>query len=97
MIAVSNDETNFPHKLLLPDRQVSRLLRAFAKNLSANIKLFKSHLLKIRQSGGLLNGILGPLLKTGLLLMKSVLIPLAKSVLMQLRLMASTSTKDAAI
>ena len=35
----SNDELNFPHKLLLTDRQVSSLLKAFANNLSANIKL----------------------------------------------------------
>ena len=33
-----NDETNFPHKLLLNDRQVSRLRAAFANNCE---KLFK--------------------------------------------------------
>ena len=29
MIGDSNDETNFPHKLLLTDRQVSKFRRAF--------------------------------------------------------------------
>ena len=32
------NEYNFPHKLLLPNTQVSRLRRAFANNSSANIK-----------------------------------------------------------
>ena len=35
----SNDETNFPHKLLLvTDRKVSRLFKASANKSSANIK-----------------------------------------------------------
>ena len=34
-----NDENNFPHKLLLTNRQVSKLCNAFANNSSANIKL----------------------------------------------------------
>ena len=38
MIDDCNDETNFPHKLLLNDRQVSRLRAAFANNCE---KLFK--------------------------------------------------------
>ena len=38
----SNDETNFPHKLLLTNTQVSRLHKVFAYNLSANIKLSKT-------------------------------------------------------
>ena len=37
MIDDSNDETNFPYKLLLSDRKVSRLHKAFANNSSANI------------------------------------------------------------
>ena len=32
MIGASNDETNFPHKLLLTDRQVPKLSKSFAKN-----------------------------------------------------------------
>ena len=35
----SNDENNFPHKLLLTNTQVSKLRKAFANNSSANIKL----------------------------------------------------------
>ena len=57
-----------------------KLLKAFANGLSANIKLSKSQLHKIGQLGGLLDRHLGPLLKTGLALMKNVLKPLAKSV-----------------
>ena len=32
----SNDETNFPHKLLLTDRQVWKIGKYFANNSSAN-------------------------------------------------------------
>ena len=52
---------------------------------------------KIRQSGGFLVRLLGPLLKTGLPLMKSILKPLAKSVSIPLRLTAVASAKDIAI
>ena len=38
----SNDETNFPHKLLLTNKQVSSLWKAVANNLAANIQLSKS-------------------------------------------------------
>ena len=34
----SNDETNFPHKLLLTDRQVASLHKAFASYSSKVIK-----------------------------------------------------------
>ena len=51
VIGDSNDETNFPHKLLLTDRQVSKLCKAFANNSSANIKLSKTQISKIVQSG----------------------------------------------
>ena len=36
VVGVSNDETNFPHKLLLTDTQVLRLHKAFANNSSTN-------------------------------------------------------------
>ena len=49
------------------------------------------------QSGGLLGRLLGPLLKTGLPLMKNVLKPLAKSVLIPLGLPVAASATDAAI
>ena len=47
----SNDETaNFPHELLLTDRQVANLCKGFANNSSANIKLSKTQLFEIVQS-----------------------------------------------
>ena len=39
MIGNTNNETNFLYKLLLFDRQVSKLLKAFENNSLANIKL----------------------------------------------------------
>ena len=41
MVSNSNDNTNFPHELLLTDRQVANILKAFAKNTSIDIKLSK--------------------------------------------------------
>ena len=45
-----------------------KLCKAFANNFSASIKLSKTQLHKIGQSGGFLGRLLGPLLKAGLLL-----------------------------
>ena len=77
MIGGSNDETNFTHELLLTDRQVSSIRKAFANNSSADIKLPKTQLSKMIQSRRFLGKLLGPLLKTGLPLMKNVITPLA--------------------
>ena len=49
------------------------------------------------QSGGFLGRLHGPLLKTGLPLMKNVIKPLAKSVLIPLGLTAAASATDAGI
>ena len=49
------------------------------------------------QSAGFLGRLLGPLLKTGLPLMKNVIKPLAKSVLIPLGLTAAASAADAGI
>ena len=57
---------------MLTDAQVLRLCKAFAEYSSARIKLPKTKLSKIKQSGGFL-GFLGPSLKAGLTLMKNVL------------------------
>ena len=46
MIGNSDDETNFPHKLLLTNRQVANLCKAFANYLSTDIKLSKLNYLK---------------------------------------------------
>ena len=64
LIGNSNDETNFPHKLLLTNTQVSKICKAFANGLSTNIKFPKTQLCKIGQSGGFLVGFVGPLLMT---------------------------------
>ena len=52
MIGNSNDETNFPHKLLLTDTQVSKICKTFANSSSVNIKFSKTQLSKIVQLGG---------------------------------------------
>ena len=52
MIVNSNDETNFPHKSLLTDTQVSKIRKAFISGSSANIKFLKTHLSKMIHSGG---------------------------------------------
>ena len=86
LVCDSNSETNFPHKLLLTDRQVSRVPKAFTSSSSANIKVSKNRFSKIVRSGGFLGICIGPLLKTGLLLKKKVLRSLAKSALVPLGL-----------
>ena len=75
-----NDEANFLDKLLLTNTKGLRLRKAFANNSLANIKLSKTRLLKIEQAGWFLGRLLGPLLKTGLCLMKNVLKLFTKSV-----------------
>ena len=95
--AVSDNETNFPDKLLLTNRQVTSLRKAFANYLSADIKLSETQLSKMIQSGELLGRLLGPLLKTGLPLLKNVIKPLAKSGLIPLGLNAAASAADTVI
>ena len=97
MIVNSDDETNFPHKLLLNNRQIANLRKAFADYLSTDIKLSKTQLFKMIQLGGFLGRLLGPLLGTGFPLMKSVITPLAKSVLVLLGLTAAASAADTGI
>ena len=92
---IGDDETNFPHKLLLTNRQVANLRKSFPNNLSTDIKLSKTQLSKMMQSGGFLGRLLGLLLKTGLPLIKNVINPLAKSVLILLELTAAASADDA--
>ena len=97
MVGNCNDEINFPHKLLLTNRQVTNLHEAFANYLSTNIKLSKTHLSKMVKSRGFLGRLLGALLKTGLPLMKNVIEPLAKSFLIPLGLTAAAPEADAGI
>ena len=97
MIGDSDDKINFPHELLLTNRQVANLRKAFADKSSTDIKLSKTQISKMIQSGGFLGRLLGPLLKTGLPLIKNVIKPLAKSVLIPLGLTAAASAADAGI
>ena len=94
---IGDDETNFPHKLLLTNRQVANLRKAFADKSSTDIKLSKTQIFKMIQSGGLLGRLLGALLKAGLPLMKNVIKPLAKSILIPLGLAAEASAAGAVI
>ena len=97
MVGESNDKANFPHELLLTDRQISSIRKAFSNNSSVDIKFSKTQLSKMIQSGGFLGKLPGPLLKSGLPLIKSLIKPLAKSVLIPLGLTAAASAPDAGI
>ena len=59
MIGKSNDETNFPHKLLSTNTQASKIRKSFANGSSDNIKFPKTQLSKIVQLGRFLFGSLG--------------------------------------
>ena len=80
MIGNSDDEINSPNKLFLTNKQVANLRKAFAKHTSTDIKLSKTQLSKMIQSGGFIGRLLDPLLKTGLPLMKSIIQPLMKNI-----------------
>ena len=97
MIGDFNDKGNFPHKSLLTNRQVSSIRKAFSNNSAVDIKFSKTQLSKMTQSREFLGKLLGPLLKTGLPLIKNVITPLAKSVLIPLGLAAAASAADAGI
>ena len=57
MVSSSEDETSFPHKLLLTNKQVTNLCKAFANNSSTDIKLSKTQLSKMTQSGGVTSSV----------------------------------------
>ena len=86
MVSNSNDDTNFPHELLLTNRQVANICKAFAKNTSTDVKLSKTQLSEVIQSGGFLGNLLGklagPLMKVAMPLAKNVLAPLGVSAAM---------------
>ena len=86
-----------PHELLLTTRQTTRLRNAIENNISTDIKLSKAQISKIIQPGGFLGKLVGPLLKTGLPLIKNVIKPLAKRVLFPLGLTAAASAADTGI
>ena len=64
------NKEDLPHELLLTTRQTTKLRNVINNNMSTDIKLSKVQIKKIIQSGGFLGKILGPLLKTGLPLLK---------------------------
>ena len=97
MIDNSDDKTNFPHELLLTNRQVANLCKALTNNSSTDIKLSKTQLSKMIQSGGFLGRLLDRLLKIRLPLIKNVIKPLAKSVLIPLGLTAAAPATDSGI
>ena len=80
VIGNSNDETNFPSKLLLLcNTQVLRVCKAFSNKRNKKIKLSETLLHKIGPSWRFKVMLLGPLQKTGLLLLKNVFKTLAES------------------
>ena len=96
MIGNSADNINFQHELLLTNRQVANIHKAYANSLSTDIRLSKTQLSRMIQSRRFLGRFLGPLLKIGLPVMKNVIKPLAKSVLIPLGLTAAAAA-DAGI
>ena len=86
MVSNSNDNTNFPHELLLTNRQVANIRKGFANHSSIDIKLSKTQLSKMIQSGGFLGNLLGklagPLLKVAMPSPKNLLAPLGLSAAM---------------
>ena len=82
---------------LLTNSQVANLRKAFANYLPTDIKLSKTQLSKMIQSGWFLGRLLGPLLRKGLPLVKNVIKTLAKSVLIPLGLTAAASAAEAGI
>ena len=94
---IGDDETNFPYEFLLTNRQVTNLRKAFAQKSPTDIKFSKTQISKMIHSGRFLGRLLGPLLKTRLLLIKNVTKPLAKSVLIFFGLTAARLASDAGI
>ena len=86
MVSNSNENTNFPHELLLTNRQVANVRKTFANHSAIDIKLSKTQLSKMIQSGGFLGNLLGklagPLMKVAMPLAKNVLVPLGLSAAM---------------
>ena len=83
MVSNSNDNT---HELLLTNRQVASIRKAFANHSSIDVKLSKTQLSKMIQLGGFLRNLLGklagPLMKVAMPLAKNVLAPLGLSAAM---------------
>ena len=96
-VGESNDETNYLHKLLLINTQVSKIRKAFPNELSAIIKFSKLQLSRMIQLGVFLSRLLVLLLETGLPVIGNVRKPLAESILVILELAVAVSATDADI
>ena len=96
-VGESNDETNYLHKLLLINTQVSKIRKAFPNELSAIIKFSKLQLSRMIQLGVFLSRLLVLLLKTGSPVIGNVRKPLAESILVILELAVAVSATDADI
>ena len=87
------EEKNLLHELSLTATQKTKLRNAFENNMLTDIKLPKTQVSKIIQSGGFLGSLLskipGPIIK--------VAVPLAKDILAPLRITAAASAIDAGI
>ena len=94
---IGDNETNFPHILLLTNKQAINLRKTFTNKSSTDIKSSKTQLSKMIQSGGFIGRLLGPLLKTELPLIKNEIKPLVKSFLIPLGLTAGASAAEAGI
>ena len=81
----------------MTNRQVANLHKAFVNKSSTDIKISKTQISNMIQSGGFLGRIRDPLLKTGLPLIKNITNLLTKSVLIPLGLTAAASAVDAGI
>ena len=80
LVGIRNFNKNeTPHELLLTARQNTKLRNAVNNNSGTDIKLSKTQIKKIIQSGGFLGKLLsklgGPLMKVALRLAKNVLAP----------------------
>ena len=87
------DGNDLPHELVLTTRQKTKLRNALNNNTSTNIKLSKTQIAKIIQSGGFLGALFSKLAGPSM----KVAIPLAKNVLAPLGITAAASVIDAEI
>ena len=87
------NRNDLPHELLLTTRQKTKLRNAFNNNTSADLKLSKTQIVKIIQSGGflgfLLSKLAGPLMK--------IAVPFTENVLAPLGITTAASALDAGI
>ena len=101
-----NSRTSKSHLLILKvtvkldlrsTESIANIRKAFANYSSIDIKVSKTQLSKMIQSGGFLGRLIGPLLNIGLPLIKNVIKPLAKIVLVPLGLTVAASVADTGI